>query len=37
MRSHGVEVIDLDLPECVEMMAQFIAENPQLWGQDIGR
>src|SRR5947209_18867658 len=24
MRSHGVEVIDLDLPECVEMMEKFI-------------
>ena len=36
MRSHGVEVIDLDLPECVEMMRQFIAANPQLWNEDIG-
>ena len=30
MRSHGVEVIDLDLPECVEMMQQFIAAHPGL-------
>jgi creatinine deaminase len=37
MRSHGVEVIDLDLPECVEMMSSFIAANPQLWNEDIGR
>ena len=37
MRSHGVEVIDLDLPECVEMMRQFIAANLQLWNEDIGR
>ena len=36
MRSHGVEVVDLDLPECVEMMRQFIAANPQLWNEDIG-
>jgi creatinine deaminase len=36
MRSHGIEVIDLDLPECVEMMREFIAENPQLWTEDIG-
>ena len=36
MRSHGVEVIDLDLPECVEMMTKFIAEHPQLWNEDIG-
>lgn len=37
MRSHGVEVIDLDLPECYEMMAEFIEENPALWNEDIGR
>ena len=37
MRSHGVDVIDLDLPECVEMMRSFIAENPALWNEDIGR
>jgi creatinine deaminase len=37
MRSHGVEVIDLDLPECVEMMRNFIAECPELWNEDIGR
>jgi creatinine deaminase len=37
MRSHGVEVIDLDLLECVEMMSSFIAAHPQLWSEDIGR
>lgn len=37
MRSHGVEIVDLDLPECVEMMQKFIAENPELWNEDIGR
>jgi creatinine deaminase len=37
MRRHGVEVIDLDLPECVEMMKRFIAEHPALWNEDIGR
>jgi creatinine deaminase len=36
MRSHGVNVTDLDLPECVEMMEKFIAENPKLWNEDIG-
>ena len=36
MRSHGVEVINLDLPECVEMMKTFIAEHPALWNEDIG-
>jgi len=37
MRSHGVEVIDLDLPECVEMMSKFIKERPDLWNEDIGK
>ncbi len=35
MEAHGVEVIDLDLPECVEMMEQFIRDKPQLWNEDI--
>jgi creatinine deaminase len=37
MRNQGVEVIDLDLPECVEMMRNFIAANPALWNEDIGK
>lgn len=37
MRAHGVEVIDLDLPECYEMMEKFIRENPTLWNEDIGK
>jgi cytosine/creatinine deaminase len=36
MESHGVEVIDLDLSECVKMMEDFIEENPELWHEDIG-
>ena len=37
MRSHGVEVIDLDLSVCAKMMRQFIAAHPELWNEDIGR
>lgn len=37
MREHGVEVVDLDLPECIQMMEEFIAGNPALWDEDIGR
>lgn len=36
MRQNGVEVTNLDLRECVEMMKQFIKENPKLWDEDIG-
>jgi creatinine deaminase len=37
MRLHGVELVDLDLSECAEMMRVFIAKNPELWNEDIGR
>jgi cytosine/creatinine deaminase len=36
MRLHGIEVVDLDLPECVDMMAAFIRDEPELWREDIG-
>ncbi|MFL6515403.1 MAG: nucleoside deaminase [Chthoniobacterales bacterium] len=36
MRTHGVEVIDLDLSECVQMMQEFIAKHPAVWNEDIG-
>lgn len=35
MESHGVEVIDLDLPDCYELMQQFIREKPLIWNEDI--
>jgi creatinine deaminase len=37
MESHGVEVIDLGLEECKQMMRTFIAQNPELWNEDIGK
>jgi len=36
MRAHGVEVVDLNLAECVAMMRKFIEQNPRLWNEDIG-
>ncbi|MBW4647980.1 MAG: nucleoside deaminase [Kastovskya adunca ATA6-11-RM4] len=36
MESHGVEVIDLDLEECKQLMSDFIHSNPDLWNEDIG-
>jgi cytosine deaminase len=32
----GVDVTVLDDPECVAMMARFVAERPDLWYEDIG-
>ena len=36
MEQHGVEVIDLNNQECIEMMEKFIEESPALWNEDIG-
>lgn len=36
MVSHGVEVVDLNLDECEQMMSEFITTNPELWLEDIG-
>ena len=36
MEAHGVEVIDLDLSECKDMMEEFIRKYPELWNEDIG-
>ncbi|MCX6291648.1 MAG: nucleoside deaminase [Bacteroidetes bacterium] len=36
MKQHGVEVINLDDPECIGMMEKFIREKPELWNEDIG-
>jgi len=34
--SHGIEIIDLDLKECKNLMYEFIDTYPQLWNEDIG-
>lgn len=36
LRENGVEVINLNSAECVEMMREFISSNPVLWNEDIG-
>ena len=36
LRSRGVEVVNLDSDECVELMREFIAEHPEIWNEDIG-
>jgi len=36
LREQGINVIDLDDPECVQMMEEFIAARPELWNEDIG-
>lgn len=36
LRSRGVEVVNLNSADCKKLMADFIAEKPQLWNEDIG-
>ena len=36
LRENGVEVIDLDSQECVDLLQGFIARHPEIWDEDIG-
>jgi len=36
LAENGVEVVLFDNEECVEMLASFIAEHPEVWDEDIG-
>ncbi len=36
LRSRGVELVILDEEECIRLMRDFIAANPELWYEDIG-
>lgn len=36
LRKRGVEVINLDSQECVDLMDEFIATHPEVWNEDIG-
>ena len=37
LKDHWVAVDDWDMDECVEMMEEFIKNNPRLWNEDIGK
>ena len=36
LRSRGVEVVNVDSQECVDLMNAFIAAHPDIWNEDIG-
>lgn len=36
LKQNGVNIIDLNSKECIDMMAKFIHEHPTLWNEDIG-
>lgn len=35
LRERGVEVIVVNDPKCIDLMARFIHEKPELWAEDI--
>ena len=37
LRECGVELVDCDSPECVELLGSFIERRPEVWDEDIGR
>ena len=37
LRENGVEIIDMNSRECIEMLADFITANPEVWNEDIGK
>ena len=36
MRQAGIELVVLEDPRCIALMAEFIASKPMLWDEDIG-
>jgi len=36
LRENGVDVIDLDNQDCIDLLADYIAANPAAWNEDIG-
>ena len=36
LRALGINVIDLNSPECIEMLNSYIAAHPEVWNEDIG-
>jgi len=36
LKENGVEVIDLNSAECIELLSEYIRANPEIWNEDIG-
>ena len=35
-KQHGVELINMNDPRCIQLMEDFIRDHPDLWNEDIG-
>ena len=36
LRENGVNIINLDSQECIDLLATFITAHPEIWNEDIG-
>ena len=36
LRENGIDVIDMNSAECVEMLDRYITKNAEVWNEDIG-
>lgn len=36
LRENGTEVVDLHSQECIQMLAKYVNEHPEVWKEDIG-
>lgn len=36
LRENGIEVVDLHSQECIELLAEYVIEHPEVWKEDIG-
>jgi creatinine deaminase len=36
LRENGIDVIDLNSQECVDLLSGYIAAHPEVWNEDIG-
>lgn len=36
LKENGVNVMNLNSQECINLLKKFISENPKLWNEDIG-
>lgn len=37
LRQGGVQVVDLNDPECIRMLGDYIRAHPEIWYEDIGQ
>ena len=36
LRENGIEIQDLNSPECIQLITDYISNNPEVWNEDIG-